>query len=83
MISVKLFLTASALTKINRNAQFRTTGDNSFKGFIEQAIKKTIHLMPVNYNFEKIFIADGALDGDVENNLNTHQKYMYKIFKMI
>ena len=39
--------------------------------------------MPVNYNFEKNFIADGALDGDVENNLNTHQKYMYKIFKMI
>ena len=39
--------------------------------------------MPVNYNFEKIFIADGVLDGDVENNLNTHQKCMYKIFKMI
>ena len=81
-----LHLDELPLCHIIINLDGPTTGENSFKGVLGQAItNKFIHLTPVNNNFEKICIGDGpvTLPEDIEKNLSTDQKYLYKIVKMI
>ena len=61
------------------------TGPNKFKRQIGQLISDELHLFEVNEKFETIVESEGLreLSKEIENDLSTDQKYLYKIVKTI